>query len=790
MLVFKKKTSYSKKKQRYSINFFHYFGVFSFIVAVLFLTYTIPFVKYGFNRIIFNNNLDTLNFFASSTKLTFEKIFGPSYFSVNTPKKTADFLKKSIFENFNFNKIDKLELNIDYENLQILEKQRLKKKTNQKWAVARATYFNLNDESKKKIKIKLRAKGDRDLHRENLKQMSFKVDIIGKDRIYGLEEFSIQKPIIRNYSLEILASKAMLINDILAPKTKIINLYLNGENRGIYHIEEGFSKEILELNKRKNGPIFGIDDNYSVSFPNVNFDIYSKAYWEKNNPELLIIARSKLEHIKYNYNKEDFDLFQYFDLQKWAKFFALSDILAAHHGAKIDSVKFFYNSTIEKFEPIFFDGHINSGTSKTNILLSDFINLNDQKKKDMGYLIEYKDWFKLFFNKSKFNEGFLKLYHDELARLIDDKFQQKMKKLFIDIEPYNRIYYSKFMPSDGIWSGSILPFYFDKTFFSDRNAFIKNKLNELKSLISQYNIEPSDNFYYKKNDNNLFTKSYLDLNDNVYFLKDIKLIEKKINFTNPSILFLKGNNSIEKSYFSGPVMLVQKEGKLKIYDTIFDGLQNVNVKSTNWTGSINTINTISDFSDVVLKNIYAEDALNFVNSSGILKNIKIVNSSSDAVDIDFGKFSFDNLTCRDIKNDCLDVSGSVIKGTGLYGYGVNDKVLSSGEKSLVEISNFLSENSEIGIVSKDSSKVIVNKVKFKNTKLHGAAFKKKEMFEGKTYLSIQDQSIIHKNDLNDKYLVSLNSNLKINDKIIKSSYTSDQIENMMYGNIYGSKTSK
>ena len=77
MLIFKKKTSYSKKKQKYSINFFHYFGVFSFIVVVLFLAYTIPFVKYGFNRIILNNNLDdTLNFFESYSELAFEKIFG------------------------------------------------------------------------------------------------------------------------------------------------------------------------------------------------------------------------------------------------------------------------------------------------------------------------------------------------------------------------------------------------------------------------------------------------------------------------------------------------------------------------------------------------------------------------------------------------------------------------------------------------------------------------------------------------------------------------------------------
>ena len=85
----------------------------------------------------------------------------------------------------------------------------------------------------------------------------------------------------------------------------------------------------------------------------------------------------------------------------------------------------------------------------------------------MGYLNEYTEWFKLFFNKSKFNKNFLKLYHDELTRFIDKEFEQQMKKIFVEIEPYNRIYYSKFMPADGIWSGSILPFYFDKTFFSN-----------------------------------------------------------------------------------------------------------------------------------------------------------------------------------------------------------------------------------------------------------------------------------------------------------------------------------
>ena len=179
-----------------------------------------------------------------------------------------------------------------------------------------------------------------------------------------------------------------------------------------------------------------------------------------------------------------------------------------------------------------------------------------------------------------------------MTRFIDKEFEQQMKKIFVEIEPYNRIYYSKFMPADGIWSGSILPFYFDKTFFLDRNTFIKDKLYELKSLISQYNIEPSDKFDYKKNDNTLFTERNINLDKKVYLLEDIKLSEKKIKFLNSSILFLTGDTSIENSHFFGPVMIVQKEGKLKIYDTIFDGLKNISVKSTNWTGSINAINTM------------------------------------------------------------------------------------------------------------------------------------------------------------------------------------------------------
>ena len=59
----------------------------------------------------------------------------------------------------------------------------------------------------KKFDIKLRVKGDRALHWYNKDQTSYKIDLRGDDRIWGLEEFSVQKPITRNYVYEYIFHK-------------------------------------------------------------------------------------------------------------------------------------------------------------------------------------------------------------------------------------------------------------------------------------------------------------------------------------------------------------------------------------------------------------------------------------------------------------------------------------------------------------------------------------------------------------------------------------------------------
>ena len=106
--------------------------------------------------------------------------------------------------------------------------------------------------------------------------MSLKVDVRGNERFFGLEEFSIQDPIIRNYSWEILMHKLAKKEGLIALEMFPINLIKNGEKIGVFFVEEGFTNELLEKNNRKEGPIIGLEA-VEVNFPSLYYDFYSEA---------------------------------------------------------------------------------------------------------------------------------------------------------------------------------------------------------------------------------------------------------------------------------------------------------------------------------------------------------------------------------------------------------------------------------------------------------------------------------------------------------------------------------
>ena len=65
-----------------------------------------------------------------------------------------------------------------------------------------------------------------------------------------------------------------------------INLFINDQNHGVYAVEESFSKELVERQKKRNGPIFSLKDELGEYFPNVSYEVYSDSYWTSQYPKL------------------------------------------------------------------------------------------------------------------------------------------------------------------------------------------------------------------------------------------------------------------------------------------------------------------------------------------------------------------------------------------------------------------------------------------------------------------------------------------------------------------------
>ena len=81
--------------------------------------------------------------------------------------------------------------------------------------------------------------------------MSLEVDIRGKDRYEGMEEFSLQMPVLRNYTYELFASNIVKNEDLISPRHEFVKLFVNGEYFGIRHVEEGFGRELVEASYAK-----------------------------------------------------------------------------------------------------------------------------------------------------------------------------------------------------------------------------------------------------------------------------------------------------------------------------------------------------------------------------------------------------------------------------------------------------------------------------------------------------------------------------------------------------------
>ena len=380
----------------------------------------------------------------------------------------------NFISNFQSSKLEKVYIQINQKSILGLEMQRKMRKENGGEIPSSLlnTFPAKIEYENKSYKIKIRTKGERNIHWINKDETSYKIDLIGSDRIWGLEEFSFQKPITRNYTYEYLFHELLGYIGLTNIKYFFVNLFLNDQNLGVYAVEEGFSKELVERQQLRNGPIFGISEEFGEYYPNVRYELYSEKYWATEYPDMMPKIFSILNDIKNN----ERHINDHFDLDKWAKYFAIIDITGTYHGSIAKSVKNYYNPTTALFEPIGYDLHLGAGNFD-NFILLDFLQEN---KPNCIYLCSHKDWYLKFFldKKNRLNYEFLDLYISYLKEYSDEdfikKFYSKFKK---QTTKYNNEIYKDNSKTDKISRVGLGYFIYDDKYLYKRAQFIKNRIN-------------------------------------------------------------------------------------------------------------------------------------------------------------------------------------------------------------------------------------------------------------------------------------------------------------------------
>ncbi|RMG87102.1 MAG: hypothetical protein D6714_03025 [Bacteroidetes bacterium] len=236
----------------------------------------------------------------------------------------------------------------------------------------------------KLYKAKIRLKGDWTDHLEDNK-WSFRVILDSGQTIRGMRKFSLHHPKARNYIGEWIFHELLRRGGLLNLQYDFVNVQMTvrdalGEETmdwGLYAIEEGFDKYLLERNERREGPIVKVEENIlweeRLKFvkDGLNLaEIPRQMFFEDD--ELPVVPFSAGKILADSTMKKAFllarDAFSAFlhrevppsrvyDVEQLARFNAVCALLGSSHALNIHNLRAYLNPVTARLEPIGFDAN-------------------------------------------------------------------------------------------------------------------------------------------------------------------------------------------------------------------------------------------------------------------------------------------------------------------------------------------------------------------------------------------------------------------------------------------------
>jgi len=293
--------------------------------------------------------------------------------------------------------------------------------------------------------VRLRLKGDLPDHWAGEK-WSFRIETRKDTKFKGMREFAIQSPATRNYIYDWAFLKNLMLEDVLGVRYEFVDVWINGKHKGIYALEESFSKELIEAQNRREGVIARFDESTLWRQWN-NWAPYYLAGGSTlglpSDPSKFILQpqnwiRSRLNVFRNNKVNESEDLSRQrdialglldsfrqgkikasdaFDAPVLAKYLALVSLWGGGHNFDWPNLRFYFNPVTLKFEPIGFDvlcGHKQETEGNINAILG---------KPSSGFPFGWIDWLAYVLNDEIVGE----LYVKELLRVTSPEYISWLK---------------------------------------------------------------------------------------------------------------------------------------------------------------------------------------------------------------------------------------------------------------------------------------------------------------------------------------------------------------------------
>lgn len=228
------------------------------------------------------------------------------------------------------------------------------------------------------ILVHIRLKGDWTDHLRD-KKWSFRLKTRKGKKFMGMRVFAFQAPYTRNYLNQWLYFQDLRAAGLMTPRYSFINLVVNGESWGIYAVEEGFSKELLESQGRRTGVIvrfnedlnwlyragFGdsLQDLFRSSVDTVGSTLRSDEFAPvdefnstkvASDPALRAQSQTALGLLR-GFERGKLTLSQVFDPVSFGKYMAHNNLWSERHGLFWNNERYYYNPLTSKLEPIAYD---------------------------------------------------------------------------------------------------------------------------------------------------------------------------------------------------------------------------------------------------------------------------------------------------------------------------------------------------------------------------------------------------------------------------------------------------